>query len=287
MSKTNVQRREELSAPSRVKQRFTLPGLCLCISLLLPCWPSFAEGAETITIYFYSSETNINNFKALKMEFDRYLSQFGPYQFQPFSERETFEQEIKGKQNCLLVLSSWHYANIYQEYELRPVLVGARNGKTSQKNLLVNKGAVDLATLKEGRIASASSEHYSKTLLSQMLHDDALLAHLKILTVPKDIDALMSLGFGMARTALTTDYSLTTLNMLNPVLHKQMKILAESDEALLLIVAIPEESNEDVRTLLKILQEMPATPNGKKNVRMLGLDDWLPLNPADIVKLEQ
>lgn len=287
MPEIDVQRKVGLSSTIRMRWQFMLPALCLSAFLVLPFWLSCVEGAETITIYFYSSESNINNFKALKMEFDRYLSDVGPYQFQPFSERETFEQEIKGKQNCLLMLSSWHYTNIHQEYKLIPVLVGSRNGKTSQKNLLVNNGTIELAKIKGERIASARSEHYSKTLLSQMLQDQTLVPQLKILTVPKEIDALMSLGFGMAKAALTTDYSLSTLNMLNPVLHKQMKVLAESDETLLLVIAIPEECNEDVRSLVKILQEMPATPNGKKNIRMLGLDDWLPLNSSDIAKLEQ
>ncbi|GAK59368.1 hypothetical protein U27_06352 [Candidatus Vecturithrix granuli] len=287
MPNSDICKIEEYSAITVAGRQLLLAALIACFFMFSFSLQSRAEGAETITIYFYSSETNINNFKALKMEFDRYLSEFGTYQFQPFSERETFEQEIKEKQNCVLVLSSWHYTNIYQEYKLTPVLVGSRNGKTSQKNLLVNNGKIDLATINEGRIASASSEHYSKTLLSQMLHDDTLLSQLKILMVPKDIDALMSLGFGMAKAALTTDYSLSTLNMLNPALYKQMKVLAESDEALLLIVAIPEESNEDVHSLVKILQEMPATPNGKKNMRMLGLDDWHPLNSSDITKLEQ
>lgn len=287
MSEIDVHCKAGFSAKICMRRQFTLPVLCLYAFLVLPFWPSFAEGAETITIYFYSSETNINNFKALKMEFDRYLSDFGPYQFQPFSERETFEQEIKGKQNCLFVLSSWHYTNIYQEYKLTPVFVGLRNRKISQKNLLVSSGTVDLTTVLGGRIASASSEHYSKTLLGQMLHDQTLLPQLKILTVPKDIDALMSLGFGMAKAALTTDYSLNTLNMLNPALYKQMKILAESDETLLLIVAMAKESLEDVQPLMKVLQEMPTTPNGKKNMRMLGLDEWYPLNSSEIAELEQ
>ncbi len=94
----------------------------------------------------------------------------------------------------------------------------------------------------------------------------------------------MSLGFGMAKAALTTDYSLSTLNMLNPVLHKQMKVLAESDETLLLL-SLSLKSAMKTSALVKILQRCP-TPNGKKNIRMLGLDDWLPLNSSDIAKLE-
>ena len=73
------------------------------ITVLLAC-PAvlyvISSGAGKTMVYFYSSETNINNFKSLKIEFDRYLSKQGPYEFQPFSSREDFEKHVKDKENC-------------------------------------------------------------------------------------------------------------------------------------------------------------------------------------------
>ena len=59
------------------------------------CVAIYTFAVSNATIYFYSTETNINNFKSLKMEFDRYLSKLGSFEFQPFIAKETFEKHIK------------------------------------------------------------------------------------------------------------------------------------------------------------------------------------------------
>ncbi len=120
------------------KRRFpTLLSTTALLLIGLAIFCVISSGSGKIKIYFYSSETNINNFKSLKMEFDRYLSKFGPYEFQPFSSRDVFEKQVKGKENCLLLLSSWHYRHIHKKYALTPALTGVRNGKKYQRKILV------------------------------------------------------------------------------------------------------------------------------------------------------
>ena len=238
-------------------------------------------------IYFYSSETNINNFKSLKMEFDRYLSRFGHYEFQPFSDREAFEKHIKGKKKCLLILSSWHYRIIHKEYSLTPALAGTRDGKKYHKRVLVAK--VEAPTIKSvvtGRIASASSIEHTRNVLTQMLKEEFPADIVKILTVPKDIDALMSVGFGMSKSALTTRNALNELKMVNPILCQKMKILKEGEEALLLIIAVPEHFTKDAEPMVTNFKNMDTDPEGKEKIRMLGLDGWKELDLSDKVKLE-
>ncbi len=250
--------------------------------------PSVAwAGPDKIMLYFYSSETNINNFKSLKMEFDGYLSSIGPYEFQPFRHRKIFEKYVKDKKKCLLLLSSWHYSNIYREYSLKPALVGVRKGKKYQRRLLVGKdGNIGAESLKTGRIASASSILHTRNTLTEMFKDKKTAEAAKILTVPKDIDALMSVGFGMSQYALTTRSSLDKLKAVNSVLHKKMKIIAEGKESLLLILAFPKTFMEEGGKVVKIIQDMPANPDGKKKIKMFGLDGWQQIDSSDNSKLE-
>ncbi len=256
---------------------------CLLISVLL----SFALAGDKIVIYFYSSETNVNNFKSLKMQFDQYLSEFGSFEFQPFSDRNTFEEQIAGKPRCLVLLSSWHYTNIYQKYHLHPLLVGSRKGEKYQRRVLVTDNKTNsIEAVQTGQIASSSSIQHTRSTLRQMFHNDELVNRLRVLTVPKDIDALMSLGFGMAKAALTTDGSLDKLQAMNPVLHKRLTILEESEESLLLILAAPEEFVPQAQELLLIFQEMAENADGQRKMRMLGLDDWQILDPTDTATLE-
>jgi len=77
--------------------------LIAALLLLTAIFNVLSPAADKTMIYFYSSETNINNFKSLKMAFDQYLSKFGPYEFQPFRGRKAFEKHIEGQKNCFIV----------------------------------------------------------------------------------------------------------------------------------------------------------------------------------------
>ena len=108
----------------------------------------------------------------------------------------------------------------------------------------------------------------------------------RILTVPKDIDALMSVGFGMAGFALSTGNSLEELRTVNPALCSKMSILAEGEQSLLLVLAATGDLNQDVEKITKILLEMPTNSLGRKNIRMLGLDGLQEIDAIDRQKLE-
>ena len=162
----------------------------LLVGLAIFCVISSGEGK--IKIYFYSSETNINNFKSLKMEFDRYLSRFGPYELQPF----------------------------------------------------------------------------------------------RFLTVPKDVDALMSVGFGMAKLAFASENAFDELKGVNPRLCSKMKVLAKGEETLRLILAVPQVFTGNSKKTIDVIRNMPIDSDGKRRIRMLGLDGWRELNVSDRSKLE-
>ena len=94
--------------------RMTRYSVFLCF-LLIPLFifiiflntPAINRQIEKIMIFFYSSETNINNYKSLKFGFDNYLTQYGAYEFQPFDDRQLFDNHIKNSDKCILLLSSW------------------------------------------------------------------------------------------------------------------------------------------------------------------------------------
>lgn len=257
--------------------------LVMCFWGIIPAavWP------EKTKVYFYSCETNVNNFKSLKMEFDRYLSGYGPFEFQPFMGREAFETHIKNKTRCLIILSSWHFRSINNEYSLLPVLAGLQNGKKFQKRILVTiDHYTDLRTINIEPIASASSPQHTRSVLEQMLRNEIPVWKLNILAVPKDIDALMSVGFGMSKSALTSQNGFEQLKRINPKLFKKMKILKESDASLSLILAVPKGFETESVKMVDIFKNMTKDPMGREKIKMLGLDGWQELNRSDHLKLE-
>ncbi len=261
------------------------------VMLLLPAillYMTPCDASDKIPICFYSSETNINNFKSLKMEFDNYLSKFGAYEFQPFDNRETFEQHVKNQKKVLVFISGWHYSKIYKQYVLKPLLVGILNGKNFQKRILVGgEKAQDVDAAMKGPIASSSNTEYTRSIIREMTEKKETADAARILTVPKEVDALMSVGFDMAKAALTTESAFTTLKGIDPVLHKKLRVLAQGKESLLPILAAPEEFAAEAEKVVTILKNMPNDPSGMNIIKMLDLDAFKPFDlSSDASKLE-
>lgn len=269
-------------------RRFTT--LLFLLFFPLITFPSISSAEHKYTVYFYNPETNINNFASLKKEFDTYLSHFGEYQFQPFSEREIFEKVAAGKNDGVFLVSSWHYKNLKKLTHVEPVMIAvSRNKSTCRKILSVKKNINDLNSLKGMIVASASSEDYTKNILRQMFGKDRedILNSIKVLTVPKDIDALMSVGFGIATASLTMENSLVKLASINQKQYEMLRQLAISEETLLPILAVPKPSNKNCRKLLKILKEMETYKEGKNKLSMIGMDRWQELGEKEKRSLEK
>lgn len=249
-----------------------------------------AAGETASTIYFYSPETNINNYSLLKSEFDSYLSGHGQYQFQPFSKQDDFEAFVKGKGNCVLLVSSWHYRAMKDVLPMEPVLVGTINEVSTQKRILsVTRRVSDLESLRGRKVASAGSEDYTRTVLADMLGEERadLVASFKILVVPKDIDALMAVSFGMAKAALTTESSLGKLRRSNPKQHGLLMQLADSDGILLPVVAAPRGTDASVQGLLTVMEGMGKQSAGASCLKMIGLDQLKRIEDSERRILQQ
>ncbi|MDA0841294.1 MAG: hypothetical protein O3B01_29945 [Planctomycetota bacterium] len=142
-------------------------------ALIVLCASIGQANGEIPTVFFFSQETNINNFSSLKTEFDTYFGHKG--KFQPFKDLETFEDEIVGKTNGVFLVSSWHYQRLRKEnmellasgkkpkLNMTPVLVGLLNNQTTQRKILSSSKSNDsLESLKGKKIASAGSKEYTK-----------------------------------------------------------------------------------------------------------------------------
>lgn len=270
-----------------VKSRLFMAAICLLLFFLPAVISGEAACAEVVDVYFYSSESNINNFKFLKMEFDNYLASHGAFRFQPFRDRSTFEQYIKNKNRCLILLSSWHYNNIYRDFHLKAKLVGTWNRKNTRKKVLLSlKKYGELDYDHVWPVASSSSLRHTKSFLEDMFHkkmpDDPSL----ILKVPKDIDALMSLGFGVSRSAFSSELSLERLSALNPVLKNELRVIHSGIDFLLPVLSVPEAFVPESKKIVAIVYEIFQKPDGVKLLKMLGMDGFQPVDDNIRLQLE-
>lgn len=230
--------------------------------------------AESVKVYLYTPEININNFKSLKMSFDTYLSARGDYEVQPFSDKDTFEKYLK-KKSSVVILSSWHYREIAKKYHLEAMLVAQKKGSITDRKILVGQKNMAL----KGVLTSAYDKEYTHALLSTLTKDNSKA--LSVLKVPKEIDALMSVGFGMSRFALVSKESFAHLQLINPVLSKDLKIYFESEPEYRMFLASNETDKEDTK-LISIFKNMELTDEGKNILKMIGIDRLVVFNTQNL-----
>ena len=176
-------------------------------------------------------------------------------------------------------MSSWHFHQLKAKFpiDMEAKLVGVSKGKATHEKILTTKNNIINIDLLKGKIvASSGNEDYTENVLKQMLGEGKsnIANSVKILTVPKDIDALMAVGYGMADSALTTEGSLVKLAAINPKQYGFLRPLAKSEKILLPIVAAPKQPDENIKLLLTIIEKMETVLDGKKKLKMLGLDGW-------------
>ena len=226
-------------------------------------------------VYFYTTESHISDFKALSVSFEQYLDYFGDYDFQAFHKKEIFEEYLKDE-NIIVVLSSWHYKQISKKYKLEAKLVALKKQGIIDTKVLVGKKGSSYG----GVITTAFSSQYSKELIDDFVEN----SDLEMLFVPKEIDALMSVGFGMSQFALVSKDSFELLKNANSLLAEQLEVFNESTPTYRMLVAskLKDKYNKE---LLNIFTTMKTKYEGKKILNILGIDNIVILSKSDLEQL--
>jgi len=145
-----------------------------------------------------------------------------------------------------------------------------------RKVLSTKKDIADVTMLKNTVVAGAGSEEYIHSVLKQILgkEQEALLKDIKILIVPKDIDAIMAVGFGMATAAICAESGLDKLAMINPNQFRELHSLGFSEKDYLLVAATLQKPEQQEVELLEVLRTMSEAEAGGENLKLLGIDGW-------------
>jgi ABC-type amino acid transport substrate-binding protein len=190
-----------------------------------------------------------------------------------------------------MVLSSWHFRSLSKEYSLQPLLVATRKGEFSFKKLLsVKKSVQRIEDLAGKVVASAGSVEHTQNLLLKMFGKDNadLLLSIKILSVPKDIDALLAVSYNVAQAAITTRESLDLVEVINPKLKEKLYVLMTSDNILMPVAAVKKPFMiEETQKIIKIMKEMKTRENGRENLSALSVDGWVDVSPEMIETLKK
>lgn len=243
--------------------------------LLILGVPSAALSQEALTIYFYNPEINTTRNVVLKTVFDQYLKEKGKFQFQPVDNRRAIETLIQGDKHSVFMISNWHFDQLQSKsFPTLPVLRGVKNGNDTYQKFLVVKNAD--TPFESMTIATSGTPLFSRSILADIYqsHTPEQLNKPNFLLVPKDIDALMAVGFGLADAALASELSLETLSTLYKKQHQQLIILGNSRPLKRLLV-IHHDTTSPIKTAaIAALSDMSQSSKGRQALQILGLNGW-------------
>ena len=264
----------EQSAPNSLKHAITAL-MCACC-LVLSCW---AESlfAQTIIVYHFNPESHSDRNLVLKNTFDQYFQVSHNIELQPVDDRTTFEGLIAEKPLSLFIMSDWQFHQLESDRkDLIPYLRGLKDNNDTFHKLLIGKGPL---SPQHATVAVSGTEDYVYSLLEEMrLNTPPLpMQNLRLLTVPKDIDALLAVSFGMADAALATETSYEKYELLYRNEYQQLKVLGTSQPQKRLVVALFKQHLPALESALDALLDMDQSPNGQLGLKLLGLDEWTPL----------
>jgi len=258
-------------------RKFFLKAVMLSILLAMP---AMVKANTTATICFYSPNANINNFASLKRGFDTYLSSQGSFRFQPFSNAPNLDQFAVNQGCQLFMLSNEYFQKSKTRLDLKKKMSGVLNGRMVNQKVFSTKSDLNNIKKLQGKsIASSSNEEKTRKMLLVILGDEYkdVIRSVRILEVPKDIDALMAINYGVAFAAITTNTSLELLATINPKLAQKLKRVGGMLEIPFPVIAISKNSNS-VQALLDVIRGMDKSISGKEKLQLLGLDSFRELS---------
>jgi ABC-type phosphate/phosphonate transport system substrate-binding protein len=100
--------------------------------------------------------------------------------------------------------------------------------------------------------------------------------------VPKDIDALLAIGFGQVDAAFVSNAQFGQLAKINPRLTDNLHELGYAETLPFPMVYATEfASPADIEKLRTVMHTVNETGTGKRLTALLGYDGWNPVDPAD------
>ena len=234
---------------------------------------NFSE--EAVTLCLFNPDLPVGNFKKLKTEYGKYFSGKGDIYFQPFATKEDFSDFLSSKQNYLAIMPGCQLSALPTCAQLQTLLYGISDKSVDEKFYLITKKNRELHNAKRLHIASALDEKLVGDILrrSELISENVKTS---VLTVSKDIDALMSMTFDVfsVDAAIVSEKIYNVYISKNKVYGRNLRAAYSGFTAKKTIVVAADSAPETVHKKSHVLTNLNNDETGRKFMKFLNLDSW-------------
>ncbi len=222
--------------------------------------------AETPTVCLYAPKLQVDNFKFFKSKFDSYFSVGQKLHFQPFNNCDDLIKFVKKREDRVVITCK----EITELSDLKVVLLGDKDGKTTEKFVFVFKKGYNYSEDKKIKIATNCDSAQLKSAISDLkIPTDK---QPETLSVPKDIDALFSMQLGISGIDMALVHESSFSNFVRKKQHK-LETIETSLEVKILTVLSTDKTDKE-KSIVKVIEKMNDEKSGKELLNILGIDQW-------------
>ncbi|MCU0822532.1 MAG: hypothetical protein MUC95_08680 [Spirochaetes bacterium] len=182
-------------------------------------------------IFIFNPEGNVQQARAAKIALEKHLEDNGiSSTVYIFGNPKDFDEAVERLKPDFAVVSSYYFDAMIGQYKWQDLLSGFNAGSQGFRKILVTPDTINSPEkLKNQGIATISlGPSTIKFADERFLSPIGLSAtNVRLVTVSKDIDAIMALGFGQVKGAIVTRESFSTLQRINPEAVKSLTRLRE------------------------------------------------------------
>ncbi|HET9062646.1 MAG TPA: PhnD/SsuA/transferrin family substrate-binding protein [Candidatus Binatia bacterium] len=253
----------------------------IALACLLLGVPARAHAAHP-KLFFFSPDFSPGNLSVLTQAVDAYLREAGTEtRFQAFVRFEDFRREVAAQRPDFIVVPDWAATPACVGSELVPLARPIRGGESfGRKALIARAGIRSLAELRNASIAATVPPGGSPpgSGLDRIRREQP---GIRIIQVPKEIDALLAVAFGQVDAAYVSTRQFDMFAGVNPKLGTELKEIGYAEAMPFpLIYATANADADEITQLRNAIAEVSTSGTGKRLVGLLGYDGWVVVDEA-------
>jgi len=244
-----------------------------CLMLGLPA----RAHAGNPKLFFFSPDFSPGNLSVLTQAVDAYLREAGTEtRFQAFVRFEDFRREVAAQRPDFIVVPDWAATPACLGFELTPLAKPVRGGESVGRKALIARSSVgSLADLRNASIAATVPPGGSPngSGLDRIRREQP---GVRIIQVPKEIDALLAVAFGQVDAAYVSTRQFDMFAGVNPKLGTELKEIGYAEAMPFpLIYATANADSTEIAQIRKAVAGVSTSGTGKRLVGLLGYDGWV------------
>ncbi|MCP4344704.1 MAG: phosphate/phosphite/phosphonate ABC transporter substrate-binding protein [Desulfobacterales bacterium] len=176
------------------------------------------------TVFIFNPEAKAGDLKKVKTAIKSYLGSQGvKSDIYFFANPVDFEDSVPRLKPACAIVASYYFTLMKDKFHWQPALSGHYKGKKEFSKVLVTLKSI--TQLKNKSLAAVSLGASSLPYIDSQLPKGLTTKSLRVVSVSKDIDAIMALGFEQVQAAIVTEASFKKLESINPEASKNLHLI--------------------------------------------------------------